>query len=374
MPGPHRLRARPRPPCFPRRTSAPSIRSSWTSVAMWTSSTATPAATGGGSPGGAREEGEQGPQPLAAGCERVGADLGGDALRTTRPPRRGAPRSPPGTSRAPAAADVLERASSLRSPCGGRRCRRRGAGTRPRRSRGSPSARPALRAGEAADARGEVRVGLATWKDLAQPAGSGPRTRAGRSAASSPRGRVISRIPTRPPGRSTRRSSASPCSRSATLRTPKPTVAASNDASSNGSSSRSPWIHSISRVLPPRALEHPLGEVEADHVRRRPSAPRPRDRRCRSRRRALGRPAQRRCRTVSRRQRWSRPDGHHAVHQVVDRRDPVEHRADAFGRERAGLVRHDWPQREMSVLSSPSWSRIRATMKSTRSSIVSAPW
>ena len=53
------------------------------------------------------------------------------------------------------------------------------------------------------------------------------RTRARRTACSTPRGCVISRIASRPPGRSTRRSSRSAPSRSATLRTPKPTVAAS---------------------------------------------------------------------------------------------------------------------------------------------------
>src|SRR5919201_6963366 len=52
-------------------------------------------------------------------------------------------------------------------------------------------------------------------------------------------------MPSRPPGRSTRRSSPSDRSRSATFRTPKPTVAASNDASSKGSSRRSPRTHSI---------------------------------------------------------------------------------------------------------------------------------
>ena len=34
------------------------------------------------------------------------------------------------------------------------------------------------------------------------------------------------------------------------------------------------------------------------------------------------------------------PQRHHPVHHVVDRRDPIEHRADALGGESAGLVAH----------------------------------
>ena len=60
---------------------------------------------------------------------------------------------------------------------------------------------------------------------------------------------------------------------------------------------------------------------------------------------------------------------HHTVHRVVDRRDPVEHRADVLGSEG-----HCCPQRGVSAWSSPSWSSTRATTKSTRSPTVSAPW
>ena len=63
------------------------------------------------------------------------------------------------------------------------------------------------------------------------------------------------------------------------------------------------------------------------------------------------------------------PGRHHAVHQVVDRRDAVEHRAHGVGRQR-----HGCPQRATSEFASPSWSRIRPTTKSTRSSMVDAPW
>jgi hypothetical protein len=50
------------------------------------------------------------------------------------------------------------------------------------------------------------------------------------------------------------------------LRTPKPTVAASNEPSSNGSSRRSPCTHSIAGSFRRRALQHPGREVEADHL------------------------------------------------------------------------------------------------------------
>src|SRR5512133_466779 len=62
-------------------------------------------------------------------------------------------------------------------------------------------------------------------------------------------GRVISRIASRPPGWSARRSSRSPLSSSDRLRTPKPTVAASNDSPANGSARASPSIHSSSGAL-----------------------------------------------------------------------------------------------------------------------------
>ena len=67
-------------------------------------------------------------------------------------------------------------------------------------------------------------------------------------------------------------------------------------------------------------------------------------------------------------------DRHDAVHQVVHRRDAVEHRAHALGGQPAGLGAHSWPQRRTSSWSRPSWSRQRATMKSTRSSTDLAPW
>src|SRR5437867_570464 len=68
-------------------------------------------------------------------------------------------------------------------------------------------------------------------------------------------------MPSRPPGRSTRRSSRSPPSRSATLRTPKPTVAASNEPSAKGRASRSPR----QRIFYPELIEA-AGDDEVDEV------------------------------------------------------------------------------------------------------------
>jgi len=64
------------------------------------------------------------------------------------------------------------------------------------------------------------------------------------------------------------------------------------------------------------------------------------------------------------------PGGHHPVHGVVDRRDPVEHRPHSVGSDR-----HDSsPQRATRAFSSPSWSSTRATTKSTSAPTVGAPW
>ena len=92
--------------------------------------------------------------------------------------------------------------------------------------------------------------------------------------------------------------------------------------------------------LAPSTLEHPLGEVEADdspraglgrghsevagaaaRVEHVVAAPH-----CLANRRPA--PA------------LVEPDGHHAVHRVVDRRDPVEHPLHSLGRQAAGLDRH----------------------------------
>ena len=136
-----------------------------------------------------------------------------------------------------------------------------------------------------------------------------------------------------------------------------------------------------SRRLAPRALEHLLGEVEPDDVgaagARAPIARSPVPQQASSDAVAAAHglldrdppPAP------------VEPGGHHVVHRVVDRRDPVEHPLHALGRTashglppaRRAYAGH-CPHRFVSVFSSPSWSSARPTTKSTRSSTVSAPW
>ena len=171
-------------------------------------------------------------------------------------------------------------------------------------------------------------------------AGRCGRTRASRRRRSGPRGRVISRIARRPPGRSTRRSSAIAPERSATLRTPKPTVAASKDASANGSASRSPCTHV--------ELRAPCA------ARARASAPRSRgpspvapafardDRevaRCRTPRRARVSPGSTTARDGRASPALVEPGGHDPIHHVVDGRDPIEHALHAFGRRGVPYVK-----------------------------------
>ena len=150
-----------------------------------------------------------------------------------------------------------------------------------------------------------------------------------------PRGCVISRIARRPPGRRTRRSSRQP-----ELEVGDVAHAEADRGRVEGAvverQREQVAAHPVDlRALAARALEHALGEVEAGHCgRARPSGRRAQGRRCRTRRRARASPGWTTASAASRRQRHVEPDGHHAVHQVVDRRDPVEHRADGVGRER----------------------------------------
>ncbi len=104
------------------------------------------------------------------------------------------------------------------------------------------------------------------------------------------------------------------------------------------------------RRLPPRPLEHPLGEVQAGHVAARLLC---------GHRQVAG-PAAGVEHPVAgpddARNRQAAPaaveaPGHEAVHRVVDRRDPVEHRLDGGGGEHAGA---HWPHRLTSVWSIPS--------------------
>ena len=122
-----------------------------------------------------------------------------------------------------------------------------------------------------------------------------------------------------------------------------------------------PFEHLLREVEPDDASPAPLGldgEVTGAAARVEHAIPRPHDLRDRQ---LAPAPVE--------------PGRHHAVHHVVDGSDAVEHPAHGVRGERARLVGHAlWPQRGMSALSIPIWSRHRATTKSTRSSIVSAPW
>ena len=178
---------------------------------------------------------------------------------------------------------------------------------------------------------------------------------------------MISRIASLPPGRSTRRSSRSaaleigdvadtePDGRRVERRVAEREVRAGRRAPSRRRATcvcaRSSMRSEKSRpTTPPR----------------RAARPRSRDRPCRSRRRGRGRPGCTAACDGEPAPAPVEPGRHHAVHRVVDGRDAVEHRLDARRVERAGLVRHE-PHRRTSVLSMPSWSRQRATTKSTRS-------
>ena len=196
---------------------------------MCTISTATPAATDG-SPS-RREEAEQRPQPLAAGRER----LAGDLLREPRP-RGDRPREPrldlghvrrrAPASRAPARAVLIER-----PPCAARRSSRRAGGSARRRS--PCVAHAARRAPRRSGTASPTPAGTCT---PTPPGSTLPSSGTTRSNQSEKNGRSdaarLRDLEDREPaaGRSTRRSSRNASSRSATLRTPKPTVAASNVA------------------------------------------------------------------------------------------------------------------------------------------------
>ena len=125
-----------------------------------------------------------------------------------------------------------------------RRSCRRAAGTGRRRTRRAPSAPRALRPRESAARSPGDRCRRSRRAATRPSSGTTRSNQTSKNGRSSPRGCVISRIARRPPGRSTRRSSARPRSSPSTLRTPKPTVTASNEPSANGRSSMSPCTHS----------------------------------------------------------------------------------------------------------------------------------
>ena len=262
---------------------------------MWTSSTATPAATGGASRRGEDErKHEHRAQPLAAGRERARADRGDEARVGARPRARARSSSSARYASSPACADDLERASRPRH----RRVQRDDAAAeqpvahvaRSRRARSAPTA---PRAREAPHARGQVRVRLAAGEHLAgerhervepEPEERPQRARAARD--------LEHREPAAGPQDA--RSSRRPPSRSARLRTPKPTVAASNSPSRERQGERVA-LHPLDRAATCARARSSIGSEKSSPTTRPPrrSACDREVARCRSTRRARGRPATR---------------------------------------------------------------------------------
>ena len=194
---------------MPRRTRAPSIRSSWTSVAMWTSSTAAPAATDGRAPAGAERNVSIGRSRLPPAVERLGADLGDEARV-------------PGHRRVEELLDLVQVLGEARGGADDRRAwrsSRRRRVERDDRAAEEPEPAPSNPVSSISAARSSApgkRRTLAGRYVYALPPGS-TRPRSGtirsnqseKNGFSGPRGWVISRIASRPPGRRTRRSSSS---------------------------------------------------------------------------------------------------------------------------------------------------------------------
>ena len=332
---------------------------------MWTSSTATPAASGRSLPPGDARKTSSGRSrlPPAASASR-------------RPPRRRpvAPhrRLEPLLELVEVgleAGNLADRGEHRHAPspvCSATMPAGEGAvAGRPRSPR--PRSAPASSSGpgKAAHARGQVRVGGSAAATPCRAAARPGRTRRGRTGRAAPVGVVISRIPSRPPATSTRRELARAPARGRrrcgrrSRRSPRRTL-----ASSNGSASRSPSTH-VDPALAACALEHPRREVEPDDLsRRRPLARRPPGRRSRSRRRGRGRPGRTTVRRGDPPPALVEPGRHHAVHHVVDRRDPVEHRPHPVGRERPRLG----PPTACAVIPVPSGTRARARARAGRGS------
>ena len=117
----------------PRRSRAPSTRSSCTSVAMWTSSIATPAATDG-----SRRARERKQSSGRAACRRPRAPRRATSCDETRARRDslGEPRLDLGhVPRQPRGGVTCASCSLARPPCAARRSSRRAAGSAPRRTR-----------------------------------------------------------------------------------------------------------------------------------------------------------------------------------------------------------------------------------------------
>ena len=253
-----------------------------------------------------RQEDEQRPQAFSARGEGLGSDLGdepgsggdgvGEPILELLEVGVEAGRGADCGERAQRAVPVC---SATMPPAN----RRQEISSKPASS--SSFARPFGR-GKPAHARGQVRVGRPAGQHLPGQRDDAVEPEAVERREQPARARDLEdREPAARPR--TRRSSASPRSRSSRLRTPKPTVAASNDSSGNGSVERVARRPSRSRSTSARALEHRLREVERPSRCRPPSPPRARGRRSRSRRRAHGRPVARPRPRSRRRQRRSSP-------------------------------------------------------------------
>ena len=292
----------------PRRNSAPSIRSSWTSVAMWTSSTAAPAATEARSPGGAARKTSSGRSRLPPAASASRADRGRrdpDALHRRLQPLLELLEVGVQPGRL---ADRRERVTPSPPRCAARRSRRRTVRHRTSSKPGRAQQRRELvRAGEPAHARRQVRVRGAALQHLPEqrdePVEPEPVERREHAAGL----RDLEDRRRRPPGASTRRelgepalevgdvADAEPDRRRVEARRPRTAARARRPGPTR------------SRVdFAPRALEHPRREVEpGDGAARRAR----RDREvagAAARVEHAGRPPHDRA-AVARRQRWSSP-------------------------------------------------------------------
>ena len=241
---------------------APSTRSSCTSVAMCTSSVATPAASST-SPSRSVDERKQSSGrrrfPPAASAS-VATDEANPSRRSTARARRAS--SSAMYAARPGVAPTEARAFTGR-PCATPVCR---AMIEPASRRNSTlgEARRAHQRGELLggreprDRRRQVGVGGAAGQ---QPPERGTirSNQSEKNGRSAPRGRVISRIASRPPGRGARAAARrAPRSRSETFRIPKPIVAASNVPGVERQLEQVADHPLERRRLAPRPREHPL--------------------------------------------------------------------------------------------------------------------
>ena len=304
---------------------------------MWTSSTATPAASGGL------------PRRAATRGSRAAA---GAACRPRRAPRRrprqpgraacaraAAPRARPCTARAPGVA-VDGELRHVRDSRVERDDRAARAGGTPRRAK--PARRASRRAPRRAGTAAPTRAGRSRprRRAAASPAAGTMRSnQSEKNGRNAPRGRVISRIASRPPGTSTRAQLASAALEVGDV--------AHAEADRGGVERRvreraaragRPAPSSIDGDFRRARSSIRSREVEARHARRRRRAGREREvaGAAGGVEHAVAGPHDRRRREPPPAQ--VEPDRHHAVHDVVDWRDPVEHRADALGASVPGPI------------------------------------